>query len=283
MAKPPGPQNLFTELPSLVLSIDPDAFDLEIQSQGVRLVHYTAMRCPVGMTDLDDNRRPHPDHAGCSNGFLYKKAGRITALLLANGKTDRLEDIGFIHGASFTSTFPRFYDPCENCPPKAFYVAPFDRFYLEEEAIVVPTWQLHRCSETGSDRLNFPVVQVERLVDSREDEYFQGQDFDVKEGQIVWRPDGRRPMGDMETGRGAIISVRYWYRPFWYCARLLHEIRVAQVEHPTDLTRKLIRMPQQALLNREFLYLNETQDDLSRDPRSPRQTQAPEDGGFGPR
>lgn len=285
MPKPPQPgqQSIFTELPNVVLSIDPDAFDREIDAQGVRLVHYSALRCPVGMTDLDDNRRPHEDHANCSNGFLYKRVGRITALLVSNSKQDRLEDIGFVHGASFTATFPRFYDECENCPTKDFLMAPFDRFYLEEEAIVVPTWQLVRMNEAGSDRTNFPIVHVERLVDWREEEYFQGDDFDVVKGQIVWRPGGRRPMGDLENGRGAIYSVRYWYRPFWYCARLLHEIRVAQVEHPTDLTRKVVRMPQQALLNREFLFVNESNDDMTKDPRSPRQAAAPEDGGFGPR
>jgi len=280
-------EDIITDIPNVRISVDPDAFDLAIRSQGVRLVHYTATRCPVGMTDLDDNRRPHEDHAGCSNGFLYERAGIITATLLGNGNQPHLQDVGFVHGASFTTTFPRYYDQdpsCVNCDPKPFYVAAFDRFFLEEEAILVLTWQLARCNETGVDRLNFPAIGVQRLVDSRGDTYKEGQDFDVIKGAIVWKQDcGRRPMNDLETGRGAIISVRYWYRPFWYCARLLHEIRVAQIESFTGDERRLIQMPQQALLNREFLYLNESQDDMARDPRSPRQTNAPDDGGFGPK
>jgi len=269
------------------VSFDPDAFDAALRSHGVSLVHYVALRCPVGMTDLDDNRRPHEDHAGCSNGFLYSKAGCIKALMVGNQNKQDLRDIGFVDGASATSTFPRTYEDGE----KDFYLAPYDRFYLNEESITVPTWQLSRCNESGTERLAFPAACVEHLVDSRGDTYKEGEDFHVHSGQVLWLPDGKRPINDLETGRGSVISIRYRYRPFWYCARLLHEIRVAQIEHPILDERRLIRMPQQALLNREFLFLNESHDDQARrDPRnkdsgpeSPRQTPEPDDGGFGPR
>lgn len=279
-------ESLTMDLREVQVSFDADAFDAAIRSHGVQLVHYTALRCPVGMTDLDDNRRPHDDHAGCSNGYLYSKAGCIQSLLVGNQNKQDLRDIGFVDGASFTASFPRTYeDGCE------FYLAPFDRFYLNEEAITVPTWQLSRCNESGTERLAFPAVSVEHLVDARGDSYKQGQDFQLVNGQVNWLPAGKRPINDLETGRGAVISIRYRYRPFWYCARLLHEIRVAQVESPINDDRKLIRMPQQALLNREFLFLNESHDDQARrdpknkdsGPESPRQTPEPEDGGFGPR
>lgn len=268
------------------VSFDAEAFDQAIRSHGVQLVHYVSLRCPVGMTDLGDNRRPHVDHAGCSNGFLYIKAGCIRALMIGNQNKQDLRDVGFVDGASATSTFPRQYEDGTD-----FYLAPFDRFYLNEESITVPTWQLSRSNETGTERLAFPAVFVERLVDARGDSYQEGQDFCLREGQISWLPSGRRPMPDLETGRGSVLSVRYRYRPFWYCARLLHEIRVAQVESTVNEERTLIRMPQQALLNREFLFLNESHDDQARrDPRnkdsgpeSPRQAPEPEDGGFGPR
>lgn len=282
MAKNPI-DNAFVEIPNVRVNFDPESLDQEIRNQGVRLVHYAAIRCPVGMTDLDDNRRPHEDHVGCSNGFFYTKVGRITGLMYGNSKTEKLTDVGFVHGASFTTTFPRFYDDCaESCPPEPFFVAPFDRFYLEEESIVVPTWQLVRSNEAGSEKLNFPAVAVKYVMDSRGNTYRQDQDFVLVNGQIVWIASGRRPSVDLETRRGEVISVRYYYRPFWYCSRMLHEIRVTQVEDLVNNTSSLVRMPQQALLNREFLYLNESQDDETRK-QSPRQQQAPEEGGFGPR
>lgn len=286
MARKPV-EHFVTDLPAVAISFDVEAFDSAIRSQGVKLVHFKALRCPVGMTDLDDNRRPHEDHAGCSNGFLYRKAGSITGLLIGNGNDPQLRDIGFVDGASFTSTFPRAYD--DACiPEKPFYMAPYDRFYLDEEAITVPTWQLVRANEAGMDRTNFPIVEVEELIDSRGDSYEECVDFEIQDGQVVWKVDGHRPSPDLETGRGAIFSIRYRYRPFWYVARLLHEVRVSQVDNPMTNERKLVRMQQQCLLNREFLFLNEAHDDLAKDPRentqgASRQQQAPEDGGFGPR
>lgn len=280
--EPRGVSDFFVDIPNVRVNFDPESLDEEIRNQGVRLVHYSAIRCPVGLTDIDDNRRPHDDHEGCSNGFLYEREGTITALLTGNGKQENLQDAGYVHGASFTATFPRQYDmACGPMSGQSFYVAPFDRFYLEEEAIVVPTWQLVRCNESGVDKLNFPAVRVLRLKDQRGQVYREGEDFDLKQGQIVWRP-ARRPVGDPETDRDAIISVRYLYRPFWYCGRLLHEIRVSQVENLMDDRRPLVRMPQQALLNREWLYLNESNDPEALKP-SNRQAPAPTDGGFGPR
>lgn len=277
-----GTESFVTDLPSVTVSFDVEAFDQAIRSQGVRLIHFTALRCPVGLVDIGDNRRPHADHAGCSNGFLYRKAGTITALLLGNGNDPQLRDIGFIDGASFTSTFPLFYD--DACvPAKPFYVAPFDRFYLDEEAITVPTWQLVRANEAGVDRTNFPIVEVEQLVDSRGEFYEQCKDFEITSGQITWLPGGRRPLPDLSTGKGAVFSIRYRYRPFWYVSRLLHEIRITQAEDLMSSERKLTRMQQQCMLHREFLFLNESHDDLAADPRSPRQQQSPSDGGFGPR
>lgn len=269
----------------VAVSFDPDAFDFAVQNHGVTLTHYAALRCPVGMTDLDDNRRPHEDHAGCSGGFLYHQVGDVKALLTSQGNSPQLKDIGFIDGASFNATFPRYYVPEDDkCPPTDFYVAPFDRFYLKEASIMVPTWQLLITSGGNTDRLNFPAIKVERLVDSRGDMYTQGTDFTVNSnGHIAWTASGRRPSSNLDTGRGAVISVRYWYRPFWYCSRLMHEIRVAQIESQNANDRQIMRMPQAALLQREFLFLNESQDNMAADPRSIRQTTAPESGGFGPR
>jgi hypothetical protein len=280
-------ETLVTDIPDIAVSFDADAFDVAIRAHGVELIHYSALRCPVGMTDIGDNRRPHEDHAGCSNGFIYTKSGCVASLFTSNGNSAQLRDIGFVDGASVVVTFPRTYQDFET----PFYLAPFDRFYLNEDAILVPTWQLAICNESGQERLSFPVEVVESLVDSRGDLYRLGENFCIRNGQICWLEGAKRPMKDLETGRGAVISVRYRYRPFWVCARLLHEIRVAQIESPINNDRSIVRMPQQALLNREFLYLNESADgeairnpkNPSSGPNSPRQTPGPDDGGFGPR
>lgn len=285
--------HITTDIPPTDLSIDFNAFDRAIRSQGVRLVHYRALRCPVGMTDIGDNRRPHPDHSGCSNGFLYFKAGVCTALFTGNSKHKNPAEIGFYDGSTAQVTFPTHYDDSED----AVIVAPFDRFYLEEDAITVPMWQLFLHHETGQDRLKYPVIKVEQLVDSRGEKYNQDQDFVVTDGQIQWL-GGRRPVSELNLGpgagtgtdRGAVCSVRYQYRPFWYCGQVLHEVRVAQVQDPISGTRTLMRMPQSVMLHREYVSLNKQQDQeevavggQAQDSDFLRQVLGSLNGGFGPR
>lgn len=250
-----------TEIPDYDISFDAEAFDQAVVTSGVRLVHYRALPCPIGMTDVNDNRRSHEDHSGCSGGFIYKKCGTVTALFTSNSKNKRSEDAGFIDNATVQITTPRHYDdPAE----KPFLVAPFDRFYLDEEALVVPMWERYLHSSTGYDRLKFPVVNVEDLYDNRGREYQQNVDFTVENGQIVWK--GNTPGDQLEIGgnfngtgerdRGAVCSVRYSYRPYWYVGALMHELRVAQIQGEGE-ERTLTRMPQAFLLHREYVSLNQ--------------------------
>jgi hypothetical protein len=77
-----------------------------------------------------------------------------------------------------------------------------------------------------------------------------------------------------------VCSVRYSYRPFWYVDRMIHEVRVAQVEDEYG-NRELTRMQQQAQLQREVWFEKEQRD--AEAPPSPRQKPGPAEGSFGPR
>lgn len=280
MAKKPFENRLQFDLPRTAIDFDEDSFQAMIHSQGVQLVHFAAQPCPVGKIDIGDNRRPHDDHEGCSNGYIYTKVGTITALFTNQGNTQALRELGFVDGASVVVTFPLGYDDTD----AEFAPAQFDRFYLKEEAIVEPMWEYVRTNETGMERLSFPVVRfLLPIVDWRGERYHQNIDFTIDgKGQIVWGQ--RRPVQDNLAERnGAVVSCRYMYRPYWLLARKMHDIRVAQKEDFMTSERKLIRMPVEALLNREFLYLNQSQDSESLNPDKSRQGHGPDDGGFSPR
>ena len=251
--------DVVTDIPRHQISWDVDAFDDALRSQGVSLIHWTATRCPVGMTDIGDHQRPHPDHSGCQNGFLYTQAGVITALFTGNGKSKRGDELGWWDGSTVQVSTPRFYD---DPPEERFYPAPFDRFYLNEESLVVPTWQLFIHHESGVDRLKYPVSKVISLTDARGDSYHEGDDFLVVGGTIQWRGT-KRPTPELAIGpgmsgvgsdRGAVCSVRYLYRPYYYVGQVAHEIRVSQVSAP-DGSRSIQRMPQALVLHREYLPL----------------------------
>ena len=272
------PNNLFPmELPSQAVSFDSNAFSEFLNLHGVRLIHHKALRCPVGMTDTDDNQRPHTDHSGCSNGFIYYKAGVVTAAIQGNSNSQNTHDIGLIESSHVTATFPNYYDGTTD----QVVIAPFDRFYMDEQEqdtkIVVPTWHLQTTNQSRIDKLYYPVVSVEKLIDYRGEEYREGHDFCIENGQISWN-GGRWPGYQLDVKRGSIYSVRYFYRPYFYCTRLLHEIRVAQVD--TMEGRVLARMPVQCQLAREYCYTNEQNDSQAKDSNSLRQTPPPKDGGF---
>jgi hypothetical protein len=243
------------ELPSTQVSFDVEAFDEAIRSHGVKFIHYMALPCPVGMTDLDDNRRPHPDHQGCTNGFIYSKVGCITGLFTGNSKTKTPDEMGFWDASTVQVSFPRFYDGCD----KPLYVAPYDRFYLDECELNVVTWQRFIHSENTIDRLKYPAVEVIRLIDNTGLTYNPGEDFVVEQGSIKWV--GSQPVPSMDIGpgldgsvidRGAICSARYTYRPYFYVGQMMHELRVARmVESPKG--PHMERMPQQVLMHREYV------------------------------
>lgn len=281
-------EHIQTDLPSVDIAFDGEAFNEAIRSQGVKLAHFRAQRCPVGMTMLDDNRRPHPHHEGCFNGFIYRKTGCVTALLTGNSKKKSLEEVGFVDFSTIQATFPQTYDGSD----EKLVIAPFDRFYLDDESTAVVQWQLFQHHETGIDRLKYPIFCVDGpIVDAAGEKYLSGEDFTVTpEGALKW--GNRRPIPEVDVGpglgngfgtdRGAVCSVRYLYKPYWYVGAIPHEIRILQVQNGFE--RKATRAPQMCVLHREYVAQNVEQEaELPTASEELRRVMAPMYGSFGPK
>jgi hypothetical protein len=258
-------------LPDEHIGMDPDAFDTVVRGKGAPLIHYRAIRCPVGLVDPTDVRRPHADHAGCSNGFIYKAMGRVTATLTSNSTDKKNEDFGYFDGSTIQATFPRHYDSNEN---RRVLVRPFDRFYLEQEDILTGTWDLtQRRLDARADRFEFPAVKVEHLIDSAAVEYHQFTDFDLTPaGDLAWRV-GKGP------AVGTVFTVWYEYRPYWYVERLVHEIRLFPTHDflsPDDI--KMERLGFGAVLQREYVHRTQTPDVLAPAKTADRQKLPPDTG-----
>jgi hypothetical protein len=257
------------------VAFDVDAFDEAIISHGVSFVHWRSMPNPVGLIDKYDARRPDPDHSASSTGRIYTKAGCFQALFTSNSKELRQIDGAALNASTASMTPQRFYTGTD----EYVHLTPGDRLYLAEESVMVTAQQLVEASETGIDRLKFPAARVLDIVDATNRRYTAAE-FKVCDGRIEWT-SADRPGINVELGRGRIYAIRYLYRPYWYVERMLHEIRVAQHENEFTGERRTVRMPQAAMIQREYLYEAE-QNDPEAAP-SPRQMQAPSDGGFGPR
>lgn len=270
----PNPVNTM-DLPDTQVAFDIQAFDDMIRNVGVSFVHYAAMRCPVGLVSEDDNRRPGHHHLNCVNGFLLSQKGEVTLAFQANSHGVQDIDVGLIDGTTVQVVFPRYYDSPSTSEVE---IMPFDRLYLKEESITVPNRETFSCSLTGTDRLKFPAVSVSLLVDSAGKTYYQNDDFTIVDGNIKWVSAG--PGIEPTTGQGKICTVRYRYRPYWVVSRLIHEVRVAHAIDGVSGERRVVRMPQSALLQREFFFHSSEVDETV---PSQRQETASSKALFGPR
>lgn len=254
--------------------VSPEDFDTALQAHGVPFIHWKAMRCPIGLATTNDTRRVDDCPAGCSNGFVYTKAG--TVLLTASGNNTKLTqyDPGLLTGSTISVTAPRYYVNSNDL----VQLLQYDRLFLPESTMAVPMWELAVAHESGIDRLRFPVVEVVDLMDNQGVRYTKG-DFTISDGKIFWL--GKRPGIDPNTGFGRVYSVRYLYQPYWVVSQLLHEVRVATVDDPATGEQKVVRMPQSALLQREFINNKDSiADSPSLNPLDPRAYQSPPSGGF---
>jgi hypothetical protein len=245
---------------------DLGALDRAISTHGAKMIHWAAVPCPVGKSDPMSVRRPHADHSGCSNGFLYIKMGTVHALFINSGnKLDQYET-GTIDGTTVTVTMPTTYDDSDN----EVQALPFDRFFLDEENLTVPHTELFESSITGHDRLHYPIVKVITLIDNKGVVYCP-DDYKIEDGQLVWT--SRNPGYDTIINKGAVCSIRYLFRPFFYVDRISHQTRSITVD--TGLECKKVRGPQELTLIREKVFEKEEKDDQAPNSQSNRQVKGP--------
>ena len=235
------------------VDFDLDAFDDLILDKGVPLQHWRAMPCPVGRANQYDYRSPHVDHAGCSNGFLYREAGIIKAIYTGNSAQLIQVDLGLLTGSTVMLTFARLYDKTQ----QAFHAHPFDRFYLPDANVLVTGMELFEVSGLNNDRIKFPITEIIDLVDAKGEQYGP-DDYKIVDGKILWTGQ-HRPGYDPTGSHGVTCSIRFLYRPYWLFKNYMHEVRVSQTE-AFDGSRGLARLPQSGLLQRENVQQDESQD-----------------------
>jgi hypothetical protein len=276
----PG-DDVVDDLPRDMVSFDQEAFDLLIESHGVRMLHYMAMRCPIGMIDPLDIRKQHEEHAGCSHGFLYTYGGEISAVFTGGSGNSKQAAPGYVDDGQVSITPPRFYEGTTT----PFHATTYDRLYLAHEGVFAVTWETFEANASGIDRLAFLAEQVLILVDSEGNRYRQGIEYELVKGRIKWLGNVRPLVSHPSTGKGSVCSARYLYRPYWYVKSMPHEIRVARADLP-DGTSIVQRMPQHLQLQREWLFeaeLAPSVDSVAANPVSDRQAPTPRVGSFGPR
>lgn len=285
---PGGPDRYDTQMPTTeTVSFDRDAFDDLLRSHGITFIHAKAVRCPVGLQDKHDSRRSHGDHSGCSNGFIYTNAGEVTGFFSTNKMESKLIDQGVLDDSTAIVTFPTNYDDTDI----SLFIVPYDRFYIKDMPASVSNWELIEYSGSGIDRLQFQALSVDtNIVDANGKVYQFGRDFTLLNGQVKWIPGGQAPGWNTVLDKGIVYSVRYQYQPYFYCIRLLHEIRVSRTDpylggpNPNNANAPLTRLPYQVVLQREYVFTGSTENDPETlSINNPRQGMSAQNGAMGPR
>jgi hypothetical protein len=248
------------------VSLDPDAIDALIRDHGVPMVHWRGMVDPVGLVELHGGRRPDPPLAGAINGKVYSRGGTVVVLLSAAGAESEYGTPSILDAGQASATTRLLYNEGGHC-----YLSPGDRLEVSGPVLVSRS-HLVEASPTLVDRLEFPAVEVQDVVDAAGRRYGPG-DFQVTaQGDLAWTSGG--PGVDPISGHGRVYAVRYIHHPFWIVERLIHEVRVTQVE--VGETRQVVQLPQAAIVQREYVHRAAVR---GREP-APRDAPEPADGGF---
>lgn len=246
------------------ISFNLDKQDQFICSQGVTFIHYKAMPSPIGLKDKGEYRRSDSLDTISENGFVYKKCGSFTGVLLNNSKQKTPTEGGLYDHSTARLTLPRYYDKdSEEFADERIHLVNGDRIYLyklDKDDRDVVNYQLVEYEPNKDNFLQFPATSVETIMDSKGFEYKEKVHFKItKDGNIRWYKSKKNPGIDPETGRGRVYSIRYRYEAHWYVTAVLNEMRIGRTTE--NGIRKETRMPYQVQIQREYVYHNRNRGD----------------------
>jgi len=257
------------------ISFDADRFDQLTRSHAVTCEVFSAMLCPLEVNDPQDVR--NHEHPGCQGGFIYTCEGEVEVSFTSNNSRANFTGMGMQDDSTVYATFPRYYDTPEGKP---VLIGQYYRLFIKNCPVVITNSEKIEHHQSGIDRASYPLVAVQRIIDSRGKEYKEGKDFEVHQGNLKWYPN-RSPGYNVDLNKGVVFSIHYTYKPYYYVSHMPHEIRVAKDIDPLSGEVKLERMPYQVGLQREWTFDNQSRDGDGK--LTPRINPLPRSGGFGPR
>jgi hypothetical protein len=284
---PKGPDHEFKDPPDLAGLLPPyppmplwdpqfDAagFNELIQNRGLRFLQFKAVPCP-NVKDLQTQlHNPNCTTDGCENGFLMFPAneGRPIYGMFYQAKLERFFEInGLWDTGSAIVTFTSYArGPAPDFKPGAGEMIDFS---INDKIVCLDflfSWSERlEHSPTGLDRLKYPAKTVEFLAD-KDRRYQFGVDFSItEEGRILWLT-GNRPKRDPNLDIGAIITIRYQANPVFYIDQMLHELRATKGINRETGALQAIRLPQQVLMKRDYLYADKNDHEGEQSSRAPR-------------
>lgn len=227
-------------------SIKGKAFDQLLENRGIRFIHKMSAPCP-NINVLDDNNHD-PECPFCDNSqILYVQEKEIWGTLSGNSLEKMYEIQGVWEVGTAVITFPTQYPDGEQ--------ADFNIF----DQLVCPDFQV-RLSDikqydgTGVTKCKYPIVRavnITAVANGVLKTYVVDEDYTIVDGNIAWIA-GKEPSYNEIEDIGEVLSVTYVANPVYNVQQALHELRVTQ--ELIDGVKTAIRLPQQILVKRDFLF-----------------------------
>jgi|SRR5581483_152211 len=265
--------------PQVQESFDLKKLDGFVTGLGVDFLHYRAMPSPIGKKDRGDYRREDGVDTITSNGMIYTCAGKFTGTMTDNSREQKRSAGGVLDPSEARLVMPRFYNSCTGMSDAdRIYLMPGDRLYVADkdaDVLVANAQEIDYDPDRDNEAL-YPIVKIQDIVDSRNQPFTCGTDFEITPmGNIRWIAGGRNPGIDNDTGKGRIYSVRYLYKAFYYVVALPKEVRVTNVT--TAGVRAPERMAYHAIIVREYIFHNQNRGDKQNQnqPKQPQRADAP--------
>lgn len=231
----------------------PEHFTQLLNNRGIEFEHSKATPC-ANLTSLE-NQDHNPNCRECDNGFEYYDNRNITGVFSSNSLEKMFEVQGFWGISTAVITFPAEYNDGTQ--------ADFQYF----DKLVLPSfthrwWELIEYNfETGLDKLRYPAVTIE-ILKTPDKTFIEGTDFELTtNGFIEWLSIGETPTWNPDLNKGQIYSISYTASPVWHVVQLLHELRVSQSYDTNTNLKTAIRLPQQVVVKRDFLFSHPSDQD----------------------
>lgn len=240
--KMPGTSRM--QMPSQIpnVTLNPASFDDFIKSQGVRMAHQRPVPCP-SIRDINapqhDARCPH-----CYNGLVYY---------------DYREFVGAVSGIDMNRNFgpngtwdltnAALIVPLTDKDGKRMDLSFFDQIMLLDYTIRY--YQRVEHSQSGLDRMQFPVESVDFIIDEDGKIYNPEADITIENGRVKWLQN--RPGYDPVLQRGRIYSINYYTKPTFTVIGLPHQLRSAQTKDYAGGANIQANFPQLVIVRRDFI------------------------------
>lgn len=195
-----------------------DATENLIETKGFRAVHYRHALNP-GADSLEAGEWLDTGKSFSMRSVVFWEARNILVIPQGFRLEDRLNVQGIYGIGSLILNLSGYYLDGDR---GTTHYSPRDLIVIQDGWTDISR-EVIQYNPSGINRLKNRAVGVAAMFDGRGRKFVQDQDFVIQKGEIVWTVSDRPKMID---GRGDLISVVYWYRPYLVITSVPHEIRM---------------------------------------------------------